>query len=152
MVSDFEILKQSDIFTVIKNGELKKIYQIMEKRKVLEGEKLAMAGEKASFFFFLISGVLLLSMEKGKSVIIEKPGDFIGFQILSSKGVYRNSLISLAKGKVFAVNRKAFLEIVQADSYSALNITRAWHNYITRKIPFADYAQHHVDFFDFTAF
>jgi len=137
MTSEIEILKKSDLFATIEDADLERICGIIEQRDIHEGEKLAIAGEKARFFFFLISGTLMVYMENGKSVVMDEPGDFIGFEILSSKGIYQNSLTALTKGEVFAVNRRAFLEIIREDTPAALNITHAWHDYRIHKIPFA---------------
>ncbi len=137
MTSEIETLRKSDLFIILEDAELKKIYEIMEKRNTHEGEKLAISGENARFFFFLISGTLLLSMEKGKSAVFDDPGDFIGLEILSSKGIYKNALTALTKGEVFAVNRNAFLNIIFENTPVSRHIIHAWNNYRLRKIPFA---------------
>ncbi len=137
MTSKLEILKKSDLFATIEDSDLERICGIIEQRDIHEGEKIAIAGEKARFFFFLISGTIIVDMKNGKSVIMDEPGDFVGFEILSCKGIYKCSLTALTKGKIFAVNRKSLLEIIREDSTAALNITHAWHDYRIRKMPFA---------------
>ena len=144
MISEIELLKKSDIFAVSEDTDLKRICKIMEKRIFHEGEKLAVEGEKARFFFLLISGTILLSMENGKSVVMDKSGDFIGFEVLSYRGIYKSSLTALTKGEIFAVNRNSLLEMIQEDSPAALSITHAWHDYRIRKIPFAGQQQYSI--------
>ncbi len=138
MISEIEILKKSGLFAAGETDDLKRIIGIMEKRDSYEGESLAVAEDTARFFFLLISGALLLSMENGRSVVMDKPGDFIGFEVLSYRGVYKSTLISLIKGEVFIVNRNSLLEILQENSLSALNIINAWHDYRNRRFPFVE--------------
>ncbi len=144
MTSEIEMLKKSDLFATVDDADLERICGIIEQRDIHEGEKLAIAGEKARFFFFLISGTLMVDMENGKSVVMDEPGDFVGFEILSCRGIYKSSLTALTKGEIFAVNRRAFLEIIREDSPAALSITHAWHDYRIRKIPFAGQQQYSI--------
>ena len=149
MTSEIEILKNSDLFITLEDVDLERVYQTMEKRDFHEGEKLAIAGEAARFFFFLISGTLLLSMENGKSAVMDRTGDFTGFEILSSKGIYKNTLIALTRGQAFAVNRNDFLKIIREDSSAALNIMQAWHNYRINKIPFIGQQKYSIDAYQY---
>ncbi len=141
MSLEIEILKRSNLFATMEVRVLREISNIMEKRSIKAGESLASAGETARFFFFLISGAVLLSMEDGKSIIMDIPGDFIGFEVLSLKGVYRVGLTALIEGEIFVVDRNAFLDIIRNDADTALDITYAWHKYKEEKIPFADKCQ-----------
>ena len=144
MTSEIQILKKSDLFATVEDADLERICDIIEQRDIHEGEKIAIAGEKARFFFFLISGTIMVDMENGKSIIMNEPGDFVGFEILSCKGIYKSSLTALTKGEIFAVNRKSLLEIIQEDSPAAQSITHAWHEYRISKIPFAGQQQYSI--------
>ena len=107
-----ELLQKSALFSYLKSQDLNSMTSIFEKRDIQEGELLAVKGNKASFFFVLASGTLLLEMENEKSLILDKPGDFIGMDILSSHGKYHSNLTALTKGEILVIKRNDFLDII----------------------------------------
>ncbi|MFH1155759.1 MAG: cyclic nucleotide-binding domain-containing protein [Pseudomonadota bacterium] len=107
-----------------------------EPRTVQTGEALTTAGERATRFFILVSGTLLVAMDNGKALVVNRPGDFIGLNILSEKGVYRNTLTALAPGEVLAITRDAFPDIIQEESPAGQKIMTAWNAYLEDHVPF----------------
>ncbi|MEA1966914.1 MAG: cyclic nucleotide-binding domain-containing protein [Thermodesulfobacteriota bacterium] len=131
-----EAIKKSAVFGLLGNDDLERIAQISVRRDLQEGDIIANRGEKAAYFFILISGVLLVSMENGKSVVMRDAGDFVGFELLSSKGRYINTLTSLLKGEVTAVRRDALLDIIEEDSDAGHSIMQSWNSFVTERVPF----------------
>ncbi|MCK5541933.1 MAG: cyclic nucleotide-binding domain-containing protein [Desulfobacterales bacterium] len=136
MSQKLELLNQVDIFKSLDNSAQNRLESIMEKRVISAGEDLAIQGGQALFFFILISGRVLLSTKEEKAVIFKKPGDFIGFELLSLNGKYTNTLKSLIDGEVFFLNREKFLEMIHGDATMVENIMSLWGNYLLKTAPF----------------
>ena len=130
------ILKKVEMFKSLKHTDIEKIKLIIEKRNTIEGEVLTTPKEKADFFFILVSGDILISMEKEKSVVMSTSGDFIGMDLISSKGIYISELTALSNGKVLAINRDDFFKIIQEDSHVFQNIMDSWTVYLNKIAPF----------------
>nr|MDA3789191.1 hypothetical protein [Desulfobacula sp.] len=77
------------------------------------------------------------AMDEGKSVVIDTAGDFIGFELLSAKGVYRTTLTVLEAGSVFAVPDQGFLAFIQEDSVAAASIMASWQEHLDKTASFA---------------
>ncbi|OQY01925.1 MAG: hypothetical protein B6I26_02895 [Desulfobacteraceae bacterium 4572_130] len=130
------ILKKVEIFKSLKHTDIEKINLIIEKRNIIEGEILATAKEKADFFFILVSGDILVSMEKEKSVVMSTSGDFIGMNLILSKGIYTSHLTALSNGKVLVINHDDFIRTIQEDSHVFQSIMTAWTIYLDKIAPF----------------
>jgi CRP-like cAMP-binding protein len=138
MSEELKILEKGTIFSSLAPNDLKRIGSLMEKRDVQEGETLATSGEKATQVFILGSGTLLIAMAGGKTAVMETPGDFIGMELLSSKGEYINTVISLTRGEVLAIKRDDFIDLIQEDSALAETIMHQWHSFLTETLPFVE--------------
>ncbi len=110
----------------------------MEKQDIQEGETLAIKKERATRFFILSSGTLLIAMDDGKSAVMDRPGDFIGMDLLSSKGEYINTVIALENGEVLAIKRDDFLDLIQEDSLLAETIMHHWNSFLEENLPFVE--------------
>ena len=133
-----ELLNKVDIFKSLDSSAKNKLENIMEKRVVCAGEDLAVNEGQALFFFILISGRVMLATQEEKAVVFKEPGDFIGFELLSSEGKYITTLKSLTDGEMFFLNRSKFLEMIQEDSPMAKNIMGLWENYLSKTAPFIE--------------
>lgn len=138
MDSKTEVLKKSVLFSTLQPQDLREIADYCETRDIQEGELLAATGNKASFFFILVSGTLLLAMENDKSIFLDKPGDFIGMDILSSHGRYHSTLTALTKGEILVIRRDDFLDIIQSDSEAANIIMTSWSRHLEENITFLE--------------
>lgn len=136
MDTHITVLKKSIVFGALKETDLRQLTALVEHRTVQPGEVLTTAGERATRFFILGSGTLLLAMDHGKALVINRTGDFIGLNILSEKGVYKNTLTALTPGEVLAITRDAFLDIIQGDSPAGQEIMTAWNAYLEDHVPF----------------
>jgi len=130
------ILRKSELFRSMEERDLDAMGQTLEKRTIQEGEILATKGDTATFFFVLRTGTLLIELNDGKSAVVNKSGDFIGLELLSSKGVYISTLTALTSCEIMVISRDAFLEFIQSDSSAADTFMQAWNTYRSRAFPF----------------
>lgn len=138
MSGKLETLKKSVIFSALAPEELKRLTALMEIEDTQEGETLANKGEKAARFFILASGTLLIAMDDGKALVLDRPGDFIGMELLSSKDKYINTVIVLEPGEVFAIKQDDFIGLIQEDSATAENILHHWNTFLEENVPFVE--------------
>ncbi len=132
-----DILNESSVFTSIGEEDIQRLGILFEKREINPGDILATAQDAAQHFFLLNNGTILLAMDKGRSVVLNTAGDFIGLELLSPKEIYKTTLTVLEKGSVFAIPRQDFLAFIQEDSVAAAAIMTAWQEYLEKTAPFA---------------
>jgi len=137
MSSIKEILKKSPVFSSLVEDDIQKLEPLFEKREIHIGDILANAKDVAGHFFLLSRGSILLAMDKGKSVVLNTAGDFIGMELLSARGVYKTTVTVLENGSLFAISRQGFLDVVQEDSPAAAAIMAAWQGYLDKTASFA---------------
>ncbi|MCP4120054.1 MAG: cyclic nucleotide-binding domain-containing protein [Desulfobacteraceae bacterium] len=138
MSEELKILEKGTIFNSLAPNDLKRIGSLLEKRDIQEGETLATREEKATWFFILASGTLLIAMEDGETAVLDTPGDFIGMELLSSDGEYLSSVISLTRGEVLAIKREDFISLIREDSALAETIMHQWNSFLTETLPFVE--------------
>lgn len=137
MGSISDILHRSSVFNSLDKTDLEQIIPLFERRELYTGDILSTAGTTAQYFFILESGTLLLAMEKGKSVVLATPGDFIAMELLSDRGRYKTTTTVLEDGMVFIIPRVAFLDLIQEDTPGAGVIMQAWQVFLDQTAPFA---------------
>lgn len=130
------ILRKSELFRSIEEKDLEAMGHTLEKRVVQEGEILATQGDTATFFFVLKTGTLLIALNDGKSAVVDKTGDFIGLELLSSKGIYIATLTALTPCEIVVIPRDTFLGFIQSDSSAAATFMQTWSTYRSRTFPF----------------
>jgi len=130
------ILKKSELFRNIEEKSLEAMGDTLEKRDVQEGEILATRGDTATFFYVLKTGTILIALNDGKSTVVNKTGDFIGLELLSSKGIYIATLTALTPCEIVVIQRVKFLEFIQSDSLAAATFMQAWSTYRSHTFPF----------------
>jgi len=131
-----DIVKKSVAFNSLGQADLEGIVQISEKRKIQEGEILAEEKQRAAFYFLLVSGALMISMDSEKACVLDSAGDFAGFDLLSSKGLYISRVTSLLTGEVVAVSRNGLLDIIGENSSAGEIIMDNWQQFSAKKFPF----------------
>jgi CRP-like cAMP-binding protein len=137
MGSISDVLKKSIVFESLEAGDLQRIASLFEERELATGDIVTTAGNGAQYFFILEKGSLLLAMEKGKSLVLDAPGDFIAMELLSDRGIYKTTITALENGRVFCVPRQTFLDLIQEDTPGAANIMQAWQGFLDRTAVFA---------------
>ncbi|SMC51508.1 Cyclic nucleotide-binding domain-containing protein [Desulfocicer vacuolatum DSM 3385] len=136
MKKAINILKKNELFTNVEETDLEAMGKSLETRSVQEGEVLATQGDTATFFFVLEAGTLLVALSDGKSAVLNKTGDFIGLELLSSKGIYISTVTALTPCEIVVIPRKSFLEFIQNDSPAAASFMQAWNSYRSHTFPF----------------
>jgi len=132
-----EVLGKSPVFSSLGQDDIQRLEPLFEKWEIDPEDVLATADDAAQFFFILSSGTVLLAMEEGKSAVLNMPGDFIGLELLSDKGMYKTTVTVLEKGSVFAIPRQDFLSFIQEDSPAAAAIMTSWQEYLEAVASFA---------------
>lgn len=132
-----EILKKSKVFGLLDEDSVTRLAGLFDQWTIHPGDVLTNAGDTAHTFFLLGKGTVLLAMEGGKAIVLDAPGDFMGLELLSAKGIYKTSLSVLEEGSVFAISRQGFMDLIQEDSAMAETIMDAWQDYLETKAPFA---------------
>lgn len=102
----------------------------------MPGEILARAGLSAQFFFLLEKGTLLVAMEGGRAVVLNRPGDFAGLSMVSLNGTNTATITVLEKGVVWVVPCLDFLDLTGQDTPVAATIMDGWQQFFAEKAPF----------------
>jgi CRP-like cAMP-binding protein len=137
MGSISDILHKSSIFNSLDKKDLEQITPLFERRELNIGDVIAMAGDAAQYFFLLEKGTLLLAMEEGKSLVLDRAGDFIAMELLSHRGRYKTIVTALEGGGVFTIPREDFLAFIQEDTPGAAAIMQAWQGFLDQAAVFA---------------
>ncbi len=136
MESAINILKKSELFRNLEKKDLAELEKAMETRTVQEGETLTTQGDTATFFFVLHTGTILVALKDGKSAVMKKTGDFIGLELLSSKGIYTTTLTALTSCEIVVIPRDAFLAFIRNDTPAAETFMQSWVRHRSRIFPF----------------
>ncbi len=74
MDSSAACLSESIIFKGLEAQDIDTLVPLFSRRAVVPGEILAQSGHNTQFFFLLEEGVLLVAMEEGRAVVLNRPG------------------------------------------------------------------------------
>ncbi len=136
MESAINILKKSELFSNLAENDLAELREVMETRTVQAGETLTSLGDTATFFFVLHTGTILVALQDGKSIVMKNSGDFIGLELLSSKGIYTATLTALTPCEIAVIPRDAFLAFIQENSPAAEMFMQSWDRHHSLMYPF----------------
>lgn len=136
-----EILNKSKVFGSLDRESVSSLESLFDQWRIHPGDILANAGDTAHTFFLLGKGTILVAMEEGRAVVLDSPGDFIGLELLSARGIYKADVSVLEEGIVFAVPRQEFIELIQQDSDMAETIMSEWQDFLESRAPFAKNAE-----------
>ncbi len=129
-------LKESIIFNSLDTQDFDELIPLFSQWRICPGEVLAQAGQTAQYYFLLEKGTVLLAMEEGRAVVLNSPGDFAGFSLMSRAGQGITTVTVLEEGWVWAVPREAFLDQVQQDTPAAELVMAGWQQYLEEKAAF----------------
>jgi len=131
-----DVLNKVDAFKGLDDTARDKIAGILAPRVVHEGEELAEKDHQAFSFFILVSGSIMLYREDKKAVVFNKPGAFMGFELLVKDDKYNATLKSLTQGEVLVLDHIKFLEMINQDLSMADSIKNEWESYLQKTAPF----------------
>ena len=136
MDSSAACLSESIIFKGLEAQDIDTLVPLFSRRPVVPGEILAQAGHSTQFFFLLEEGGLLVAMEEGRAVVLNRPGDFAGLSMVSLKGKNTATITALEKGVVWVVSCQDILDLTGHDSRIGAIIMDGWQQFCEEKAPF----------------
>lgn len=144
MDSSAGCLSESIVFNGLDPQEIDNLAPLFLRRTIMPGDVLAQQGQLTQFFFLLEKGTLLVAMEAGKAVVLNRPGDFAGLSILSSgisSGASLNrtntaTVTVLEKGVVWAVPSLNILDLIDQDTEVSAIISQGWQEFLVQTAPF----------------
>ncbi len=136
MDSSAACLSESIIFKGLDARDIDSLVPLFSRRTVVPGEILAQAGHGTQFFFLLEEGALLVAMEEGRAVVLNRPGDFAGLSMVSHNGTNTATITVLEKGAVWVVSCLKILDLTGHDTQMAAIIMEGWQQFCKEKAPF----------------
>lgn len=136
MESSAACLSESIIFKGLDARDIDSLVPLFSRRTVVPGEILAQADHSTQFFFLLEEGALLVAMEEGRAVVLNRPGDFAGLSMVSLNGTNTATITVLEKGAVWVVSCLKILDLTGHDTQMAAIIMDGWQQFCKEKAPF----------------
>ncbi len=136
MDSSAACLSKSIIFSGLDARDIEALVPLFSRRVILPGDVLAQAGHSTQFFFLLEEGTLLVAMEEGRAVVLNRPGDFAGLSMVSLNGTNTATITVLEKGAVWVVPWRDLLDLTSHDTQVAETIMNGWQQFFAEKAPF----------------
>lgn len=136
MDSSAACLSESIIFNGLDAQDIDSLVPLFSRWTVMPGEILARADHSAQFFFLLEEGTLLVAMEEGRAVVLNRPGDFAGLSMVSLNGTNTATITVLEKGAVWVVPCRDILDLTGNDTQVAATIMDGWLQFFAEKAPF----------------
>lgn len=129
-------LSKSIIFNGLGARGIETLAPLFSRWAVMPGEILSRAGHKTQFFFLLEKGSLLVAMDEGRAVVLNRPGDFAGLSMVSLNGANTATITVLEKGAVWVVPCQDILDLAGRDTQAADTILDGWQQFSAKKAPF----------------
>lgn len=136
MDSSAACLSESIIFKGLDTQDIDNLVPLFTRWSVMPGEVLAWTGHCAEFFFLLEEGALLVAMEAGRAVVLNRPGDFAGLSMVSLNETNTATITVLEKGAVWVVPCRDILDLTGHDTQVAAAIMEGWQQFCKEKAPF----------------
>lgn len=116
MFYEIDMLKKMPIFKNLKPGKLEQIVNLLRPIDFEKGDILIKENEDAKDFYIILSGEYKLTSKKGNQIILNKPGEFIGWATIIAAPVYLGTGIALTKGEALKLTREDFMQLIIQDS------------------------------------
>lgn len=136
MDSSAACLSESIIFNALDARDIDSLVPLFSRWRVMPGEILAQAGHCAQFFFLIEEGALLVAMEEGRAVVLNRPGDFAGLSMVSLNRTNTATITVLEKGAVWVVPCLNILDLISHETPVAATIMDGWQQFFAEKAPF----------------
>jgi CRP-like cAMP-binding protein len=111
-----EEIRQLKIFKDLAPQQWSRIYPLIKKVSVIEGEDLIREGSRAESFYIVLSGHYMIHYRNGKAVTLNGKGDVIGWSSVVTLYTYTASVTALSDGEVLRIAGAEFLKLIQTDS------------------------------------
>lgn len=116
MSIDAHILKPLDFFADLKQQELERCAALLKPRTVGTGEVIIERGTPALTFFIILSGTYEVVFEKGRSILLEKTGEVMGWSTVVHPFHYLGTVKAREEGEVLEISSRDFFELIQGDN------------------------------------
>ncbi|MBF0200698.1 MAG: cyclic nucleotide-binding domain-containing protein [Desulfamplus sp.] len=138
METKSDILKKCFLFSTASDTYIDAISRIAISQYFQEGEVLAIKGEAVNFFFVLQAGMLMVDLDGEKALILQKEGDFAGFEILSRDHTLCSTVTALTDGKALFIKRDDFMAMLGDNPQSSEQIMQLWKDHAGHTFPFLE--------------
>ncbi len=116
MSIDAHILKPLDFFVDFKQHELEAFAAALKSRTVETGEVIIEQGTPALTFFIILSGTYEATFEGGRSNILERMGEVMGWSTVVHPFHYIGTVTAKKDGEVLEISSRDFFELIQGDN------------------------------------
>ena len=116
MSIDADILKSLDFFVDFKQHELEACAATLKSRTVEAGEVIIERGTPALTFFIILSGTYEVTFEGGRSNILERMGEVMGWSTVVHPFHYTGTITAKKDGEVLEISSRNFFELIQGDN------------------------------------
>jgi CRP-like cAMP-binding protein len=116
MSIDAHILKPIDFFVDFKQNELETFAAALKSRTVEAGEVIIEQGTPALTFFIILSGTYEVTFEGGRSNILERMGEVMGWSTVVHPFHYIGTVTAKKDGEVLEISSRNFFELIQGDN------------------------------------
>jgi len=121
-----ELLKQSMLFSGLKDPDLAELATITVRRKFRKGESLFSEGDEATGFYLLVAGSLKLCRvaHDGREKVLHfvRPGETFAEAAFFGDGKYPAEARAMESGEVLYLPREGFLELMGRNPGFSLNL------------------------------
>lgn len=127
--ANFEIVCQSPLGIELKKDDCKALADVIETRKLSDGEILIREGDREDALHVIISGRLAVTRDVGVgdyvTLHVLNPGEFAGAMGFIDGGERSATLRSLADTEVYTLHRSAFEPLVESHPNLVYQVMRA---------------------------
>ncbi len=115
-------LKRCTFFRDFNDQELLELAKLAIPSRWSEGETIFRARAPAQYLYTLKKGAVLLAYPNGRSIIVEEPGETIGWSTLVSPFHYTATAICLTDVELIGFARKDLFALMQMDANLAQKV------------------------------
>ncbi len=116
MSVDSHILKPLKFFADFKQHELEAWAAALKSRTVEAGDVIIEKGTPALTFFIILSGTYKAGFEEGRSMILKRRGEVMGWSTVVHPFHYIGTVTAKKEGEVLEISSRDFVELIQADN------------------------------------
>ncbi len=116
MSIDAYILKPLDFFVDFNQKELEVFAAALKFRAVEPDEVVIQQGTPALTFFIILSGTYEVSFEGGRSNILEKIGEVMGWSTVVHPFHYIGTVTAKKEGEVLEISSRDFFEVIRGNN------------------------------------
>ncbi len=123
-------LNQIDLLSSLTEAQINALEENATYESCKKGDRLFKAGQEAKDVFFLLEGKVTIQVQLSSSpeslavVVLDKPGQLIGWSGLMSEKYYTAAGVCQEDSNLVRINGKKFLEVVEMDCESGFGVLK----------------------------